>query len=138
MIYLSPNFTYEEMTRTSVKGYDNTPTKTCLVDLVRLCFHILEPAREIYGKPIYINSGYRSFFVNRAVGGVKGSAHTFGRAADIRVENPEQGQLLFNAIKDNPWVDQLLFEIKGKTMWIHVAWSEHPRHQILPKYFARA
>lgn len=133
---LSPHFTYEELTRTSV-SYDNTPTKLCLVNLVRLCFHILEPAREIYGKPIYINSGYRDYLVNKHVGGVSGSAHTYGRAADLRVENSEQGRLLFNAIKDLPWVDQLLFEHKGNSMWIHVAWSENPRHQINPNYPVR-
>lgn len=136
MIHLSPHFTYEELTRTSVKG-DNTPTKQSLINLVRLCYHILEPARGIYGKPIIINSGYRSFFVNQAVGGVVNSAHCSGRAADLRVENSEQGRLLFNAIKYNPWVDQLLFEHKGNSMWIHVAWSENPRHQINPNYPVR-
>lgn len=132
---LSPHFSYTEMVRTSVKG-DNTPTRAELVNLVRLCIHILEPARETYGRPIYINSGFRSFFVNKAVGGVNGSAHCDGRAADLRVENPELGTKLFNALKDNPWVDQLLYEHKGKSKWIHVAWSEKPRHIINNNYLA--
>ena len=132
---LSPHFSYAEMVRTSIKR-DNTPTRAELVNLVRLCIYILEPARVSYGKPIYINSGYRSYFVNQAVGGVPNSAHCDGRAADLRVENNEQGKALFDILKENPWVDQLLYEHKGRSRWIHVAWSENPRHIINNNYAA--
>ena len=44
----------------------------------------LNEIREAYGKPIVINSGYRSPTHNAAVGGVKNSMHILGMAADIR------------------------------------------------------
>ena len=40
--------------------------------------------------PVIINSGYRSEAVNKAVGGVSGSNHLTGCAADIRVAGMEQ------------------------------------------------
>lgn len=45
----------------------------------------LDRAREIYGFPIVITSGYRDPAHNDEVGGVKDSAHTEGKAVDIRV-----------------------------------------------------
>lgn len=46
--------------------------------------NLLEKTREIYGKPIIIESGYRCFKHNAEVGGVPGSAHLTGEAADLR------------------------------------------------------
>lgn len=45
---------------------------------------MLNAIRSRYGKPIVVNSGYRSPEHNAAVGGVKNSFHTLGLAADIR------------------------------------------------------
>lgn len=53
-----------------------------------LVANVLDPAREAYGKPIYVNSGYRCEAHNRKVGGVPKSQHMQGEAADIR---PVQG-----------------------------------------------
>ena len=44
---------------------------------------VLDPAREAYGKPIYVNSGYRCQKHNAEVGGVRNSQHLRGEAADI-------------------------------------------------------
>ena len=65
-----------------------------------------------------------------------GSAHCDGRAADLKVENQQLGKALFEALKDNPWIDQLLYEHKGKSRWIHVAWAEKPRHMVNENYLA--
>jgi hypothetical protein len=48
---------------------------------------ILDILRNTIGKPVYINSGYRTPTRNKAVGGSKYSYHIRGMAADIRVEN---------------------------------------------------
>ena len=40
-----------------------------------------------FGKPIIVNSGYRSPEHNAAVGGVPNSQHVLGTAADIRPED---------------------------------------------------
>lgn len=45
---------------------------------------MLNAIRSRYGRPIVINSGYRSPEHNKAVGGVANSQHVLGTAADIR------------------------------------------------------
>lgn len=47
--------------------------------------NILEKIRAYYGKPITITSGQRCATRNKQVGGVSGSAHTKGKAADIYI-----------------------------------------------------
>lgn len=82
---LSEHFTLDEMTASETaarKDLFNVPTEAALANMRRLC-ESLELVRLITGKPIHINSGYRSPAVNRAVGGSPNSAHKFGLAADI-------------------------------------------------------
>jgi len=45
--------------------------------------HMLDAARKIYGKPMRVNSGYRTETHNKKVGGVSSSSHLKGLAADI-------------------------------------------------------
>ena len=45
----------------------------------------LDCIRTTVGKPVIVTSGYRSPSRNTAVGGVVGSLHVSGRAADIKV-----------------------------------------------------
>lgn len=47
----------------------------------------LQIIREHFNSPVIINSGYRTDAYNRKVGGVGGSQHTLGKAADIVVKN---------------------------------------------------
>ena len=63
------------------------PGKAADIDmhLRRLCWHILDPLRKWVNRPIIITSGYRTETINRIVGGVLGSNHTKGYAADITV-----------------------------------------------------
>jgi uncharacterized protein YcbK (DUF882 family) len=44
---------------------------------------MIDEVREIYGKPIRINSGYRTEAHNRKVGGVDSSSHIKGLAIDV-------------------------------------------------------
>lgn len=44
----------------------------------------LDRAREFFGYPLVITSGYRDPVHNSDIGGAKTSEHTFGNAADIR------------------------------------------------------
>lgn len=55
-----------------------------LVNVVKLACN-LQRLRDTIGKPIIINSGYRSEAHNRSVGGSPNSQHLLGKAADIRV-----------------------------------------------------
>lgn len=122
MTPLSPNFTLEEMVFSEValrKGLPNTPNAQSLANLTRLCLTILEPARDILGMPLHINSGYRSIPVNASVGGSPISAHTFGRAADfvpIGRELRASFEML-RAREDLPF-DQIIIECDA---WIHIS-----------------
>ena len=96
-VKLSDHFSLAELCKTSAKTADrNIPSHVHIENLKRLCGWLEELRRRwnnIYGEgddPIVINSGYRSEAVNKAVGGVKGSNHLTGCAADIRVAGIEQ------------------------------------------------
>ena len=77
--------------------------------------------------PIIINSGYRSEAVNKAVGGVKGSNHLTGCAADIRVAGIEQlvryaTILLDISDESQEDFDELLLERSPRGgYWLHFA-----------------
>lgn len=49
------------------------------LQLIELCNRI----REEFGKPLVVNSGYRSPEHNERVGGAKSSMHVLGQAADL-------------------------------------------------------
>lgn len=126
-------FTIKELCKSSTatqKGIDNTPNSEIVSNLKNLVEHILDPLREKYGKPILVNSGYRSPALNKAVNGSKTSQHMKGLAADITAGSVSKNKILFNLVQelDLPF-DQLIDEKKLK--WIHVSYSNKPRKQIL-------
>ena len=139
---LSKNFTYEELTHSNVaerKGLRNRPKtkeeeKNVIENLKALCMEVLQPLRDYLGKPVVISSGYRSEDVNRAVGGVKGSQHLKGEAADIHVENTEHLLKIMHFIMDETDFDQLIWEKnKQGTQWVHVSYKRNGvnKHQVL-------
>ena len=131
---LSEHFTLAEMCKTSAKTQDgNIPSHVHIENLKRLCGW-LEMLRSEWNKrygegddPIIINSGYRSEAVNKAVGGVKGSNHLTGCAADIRVAGMEQALryaviLLDISDESQEDFDELLLERSPKgSYWLHFA-----------------
>ena len=127
---LTKNFTLPELTTTST-GITNQPNNQQTAALITLCNKVLQPARDMYGKPIRVNSGFRSPAVNRAVGGAPNSQHTRGEAADITVFSKEENKKLFELIRDNFNFDQLINE--RNFSWIHVSYrsEEENRKQVL-------
>ena len=131
---LSEHFTLGELCKTSAKTKDgNIPSHVHIENLKRLC-RWLEMLRSEwnnrYGEgndPIIINSGYRSEAVNKAIGGVKGSNHLTGCAADIRVAGMEQALryaviLLDISDESQEDFDELLIERSPKgSYWLHFA-----------------
>ena len=59
----------------------------------------LETLRAKTGKPITIYSAYRTISYNAKVGGVRGSQHTLGNAADIHIDGLSPYQVAQVAIK---------------------------------------
>lgn len=52
------------------RGIINRLPKEYLPHVQELINHVLDPLREWYGKPIYVNSGYRCPELNKVVGGL--------------------------------------------------------------------
>ena len=139
---LSENFGLSEFLKSNVatrKGIDNTPTKEHIEQLQLLCNHILQPLRDCVGS-IRVNSGYRCWELNTAIGGSKTSQHCKGQAADICLGSGEN-KILWNEIQnmDLPF-DQLIWEFgdahpTGNPRWIHVSYNpEGGRKQLLEAY----
>lgn len=124
-------FTIKELCKSETaqaKGINNEPTKEIEKNLIALVENVLDPLREWYGKPIYVNSGYRCQKLNKAVGGVSSSQHTKGQAADIDVNNTANNKKLFDYIKNNLKYDQLLWENGGS--WIHVSFRNDGKNRM--------
>lgn len=128
-------FTIEELTRSTVataRGIPNIPGENEREALEVLVLALLDPLREIWGAPIYVNSGYRSPALNKAVGGVANSQHIKGQAADITTGNTASNRKLFALIRDGGFdFDQLIDEEDGT--WIHVSYVSptENRRQVL-------
>lgn len=89
---LSENFTLSEFTASDTarrKGIDNSPGIEALKAIENLVVNLLQPLRRAYGRPMVVNSGFRSSELNREVGGTPTSQHMKGEAADIACETPE-------------------------------------------------
>jgi zinc D-Ala-D-Ala carboxypeptidase len=91
---LSEHFSLAELTVSDIgarNGWDNTPNASEIANLVRLA-EMLEQVRTVLGKPILVNSAFRSKQVNDGVGSKDSSQHRIGCAADIRVPgmNPDE------------------------------------------------
>lgn len=126
---LSNNFTLEELTRTSSK-FVNVPSTVEKIALKQLAVNVLQPLRELYGKAITVNSGYRSPIINKVVGGAATSQHVKGEAADITGGSKQENKILFELIRDNLTFDQLINE--RDYSWIHVSFKTNGnRKQIL-------
>jgi uncharacterized protein YcbK (DUF882 family) len=62
----------------------STMPQDVLVNIQKLA-NQLQTLRDAIGKPITINSGYRSPSHNKRIGGVSNSQHVLGKASDIAV-----------------------------------------------------
>ncbi len=117
-------FTIEELTRSDTaarRGLDNTPTPAALRKLHELTEAVLDPLRQAWGRPIHVNSGYRSPAVNKAVGGAANSQHTLGEAADITAGSPALNKELYElAVRLRLPYDQLIDE-RGYR-WLHISY----------------
>ena len=113
---LTPHFTLEELTFTNHREFDNTPNVLQVNNLQRLA-EFLEEVRSLLGKPIIIDSGFRSPEVNQAVGSTSVSQHLRGCAADFRVPSMTPSEVV-KAIhgSDLPF-DQLILELT----WTHIS-----------------
>jgi hypothetical protein len=114
---LSEHFSLEELTHTDHREFDNTPNDAELSNLTRLA-EFLEQVRTLLGKPIFINSAFRSKLVNDAVGSKDTSQHRIGCAADLRVVGMTPDEVVKAIIASDLNFDQIIREFDR---WTHIS-----------------
>jgi hypothetical protein len=121
---LTEHFTLEELTATDHRQFDNTPNEAERANLVRLA-GLLELVKvALGGKPIMVNSAFRSKQVNDAVGSKDTSQHRVGCAADIRVPGVTPDQVVKAVIAAKLPFDQLIREFDR---WTHISIPNDPK-----------
>lgn len=135
---LTDNFELEELVVSVTAkqlGIDNTPPAPVAANLQRLAQLVLQPLREHVGRPVVVKSGYRSEHLNRVVGGVQGSDHITGCAADIVVPGMKARDVCMTIIAMRLGYKQVILEGHA---WTHVsvpAIGELPKREQLTAVF---
>lgn len=115
---LTPHFTLQELTVTDHREFDNTPGDREVANLRRLA-DLLEQVKVLLGgKPIMVNSAFRSKQVNDAVGSKDSSQHRLGCAADIRVPGMTPDEVVRKVIASGIGYDQVIREFSS---WTHIS-----------------
>lgn len=115
---LTEHFTLEELTATSHRQFDNTPNDSELANLLRLAEFLEQVKTALGGKPIMINSGFRSKQVNDSVGSKDTSQHRIGCAADFRVPGMTPDAVVKAVIAAGLPFDQIIREFDS---WTHIS-----------------
>ena len=115
---LSPNFTLDELTYTDHREFDNTPNESELSNLKRLAAFLETVKAAVGGKPIIVNSAFRSKQVNDAIKSSDRSQHRLGCAADIRVPQMTPDEVVRAIIAAGLPFDQVIREFDR---WTHVS-----------------
>lgn len=118
MTQLSVHFTLDELTHTDHREFDNTPNATETVNLIRLAGLLEDVKILLGGKPIMVNSAFRSEAVNNAVGSRNTSQHRIGCAADIRVPGVTPDEVVKAVIASGIGYDQVIREFDR---WTHIS-----------------
>ena len=123
---LSPHFTLAELTHTDHRSLNNSPTQIEISNLQRLAQFLETVKTTLGGKPVMINSAFRSKAVNDAVGSKDTSSHRLGLACDFRVPGMAPDAVV-RALLKLPY-DQIIREFDA---WTHISISDKPRRQAL-------
>ena len=115
---LTEHFTLEELTITSHRQFDNTPNADEIANLTRLAEFLERVKAKLGGKPIMINSGFRSKQVNDAVGSKDTSQHRIGCAADFRVPGMTPNEVVQTLVDSGLPYDQIIREFDS---WTHIS-----------------
>ena len=129
---LTEHFTLEELTHTDHRELENIPNEIELANLKRLA-EFLETVKTVLGgKPIMVNSAFRSKVVNDAVGSKDTSQHRVGCAADLRVPGMTPDEVVKAIIASGIGYDQVIREFDR---WTHISIPnklfDSPRKQAL-------
>jgi zinc D-Ala-D-Ala carboxypeptidase len=120
---LTEHFTLEELTHTDHREFDNEPNEAELENIKRLAAFLEEVKTALGGRPIMVNSAFRSKQVNDAVGSKDTSQHRIGCAADIRVPGVTPDEVVKTIIAAGLPYDQVIREFDR---WTHVSIPNTP------------
>jgi len=120
---MTPHFTLEELTHTDHRQFDNTPNEQELANIKRLALFLEDVKTALDGKPIMVNSAFRSKQVNDAVGSKDTSQHRIGCAVDIRVPGMTPDQVVRAVIAAGLPYDQVIREFDR---WTHLSIPNTP------------
>jgi len=115
---LSEHFTLEELTHTDHRELSNEPNELETENLTRLADFLEQVKTLLGGKPIMVNSAFRSKAVNDAVGSKDTSQHRIGCAADIRVPGMTPNEVVKAVIASGIGYDQIIREFDR---WTHIS-----------------
>jgi len=126
---LSKNFSLAELTHTDHRSLDNTPNAGEIENLRRLAVLLEQVKTQLGGKPIMVNSAFRSKAVNDAVGSSDKSQHRLGCAVDIRVPGMTPDEIVRSVMTAGLPYDQIIREfsdpVKGGG-WTHISIPSFP------------
>ena len=132
---LTEHFSLEELTASETaerNGWDNSPNDAELANLTRLAEFLEKVKTVLGGKPIMVNSAFRSKVVNDAVGSEDTSQHRLGCAADLRVPGMTPDEVVKAIIASGIGYDQVIREFDR---WTHISIPnklfDSPRKQAL-------
>jgi hypothetical protein len=125
---MTEHFTLEELTATSHRQFDNTPNEAETANLQRLAEFLEQVKTALDGKPVMINSAFRSKQVNDSVGSKDTSQHRTGCAADFKVPGMSPDAVVRAIIAAGLPYDQIIREFDA---WTHISISDKPRRQAL-------
>ena len=120
---MTPHFTLAELTATSHRQFDNTPNEAETANLQRLAEFLEQVKTALDGKPIMVNSAFRSKQVNDSVGSKDTSQHRIGCAADIRVPGMTPDAVVRAVIDAGLPFDQIIREFDA---WTHISVTNTP------------
>lgn len=123
MTNLTKNFTLEELTITEHRELSNEPNETERTNLVRLAIFLEQVKDLLGGKPIMVNSAFRSKQVNDAVGSKDTSQHRVGCAADLRIPGMTPDDVVRAVIASDLAFDQVIREFDR---WTHISVPNTP------------
>ena len=120
---LTKHFTLEELTTTEHRELSNEPNETERTNLVRLAIFLEQVKDLLDGKPVMVNSAFRSKAVNDAVGSKDSSQHRVGCAADLRVPGMTPDEVVKAVIASDLPFDQVIREFDR---WTHISIPNSP------------
>jgi hypothetical protein len=120
---LTEHFTLEELTHTDHRQFDNEPNEAELENIKRLAAFLEDVKTALGGRPIMVNSAFRSKQVNDAVGSKDTSQHRIGCAADIRVPGVTPDEVVKTIIAAGLPYDQVIREFDR---WTHISIPNEP------------